>query len=36
MEIGLVQVNSTENLKFYVQNGDYREEYELIINIMPW
>ena len=36
MEIGLVQVNSTENLKFYVQNGDYREEFELIINNDGW
>ena len=36
VEIGLIEVESTDNLKFYVQNENYREEYELVINSDRW
>lgn len=36
MEIGLIEVDDIENLKFYVQNEDYREEFELVINNEGW
>ena len=35
-EIGLIQVDDMENLKFYVQNEEYRGEFELIINNDGW
>lgn len=35
-EIGLIEVDDTENLKFYVQNEEYRGEFELIINNEGW
>lgn len=36
MEIGLIEVEDTENLKFFVQNEDCRGEFELVINNDGW
>ena len=36
VEIGLIDVEETDNLKFYVGNDDFRSEYELIIDEKGW
>ncbi len=36
MEIGLIEVEDTENLKFFVQNEECRAEFEFIINNEGW
>ena len=36
LEIGLVDVPETENLKFYIKNDEYREDFELLIDSEGW
>lgn len=36
VEIGLIDVDENENIKFYVGDGDFRSEYELTINEEKW